>query len=120
MTMNSHYGSRRKKLNMYEPLVYNIRIQGELDEDWSEYFGAQSLSVEADEAGLSVTTIISEPVDQSALIGIINRLNNIALPLISVEYMQTPVENNREEKDNINQPTYKNIRDWKNEKQTQY
>ena len=100
--MNSHYGSRRKKLNMYESSVFAIRIQGELDEDWSEYFGAQSMSVEVNEAGFPVTTIISEPVDQAALIGIINRLNDIALPLVSIECLLAPVENDKEGQDNLN------------------
>ena len=104
MTMMTYCGSRRKNLNMYESAVFTIPSQGEVDEDWSEYFDAQSLSVEADEAGLSVTTLISEPVDQAALIGIINRLNDIALPLISVEYMPTPVENSRAGQDDTNQP----------------
>jgi hypothetical protein len=67
---------------MYESSVFAIRIQGELDEDWSEYFDAQSMTVEADKDGFPVTILISEPVDQAALIGIINR----CLP--------TPVENN--------------------------
>ena len=75
----------RQKLNMYEPAVFTIRIQGELDENWSEYFGAQSLSVEADEAGFPVTTMMSEPVDQAALVGFINHLNALGLPLVSVE-----------------------------------
>ena len=70
---------------MYESSVFAIRIQGEIGKDWSKYFGAQSMSVEADEAGFAVTTLISEPVDQAALIGMINCLNGMALPLVSVE-----------------------------------
>jgi hypothetical protein len=70
--MKTQRGKHRQKLNMYESWVFAIRIQGELDEHWSEYFGAQSMSVEADEAGFPVTSLISEPVDQAALIGMIN------------------------------------------------
>jgi hypothetical protein len=69
---------------MYEPAVFCIRIQGELDESWFEYFCAQSVSVEVDEAGNAVTVIISEPMDQSALVGLVNRLNSLGVPLISV------------------------------------
>jgi hypothetical protein len=78
---------------MFDPVVFCIRIEGKLSESWSEYFGAQSMSVEVDEAGLSSTTLISEPVDQAALLGIINHLNDLGLPLVSVECLPTPVEN---------------------------
>ena len=78
-------GHTYRKLNMYEPAVFRIHIQGELDESWFEYFGAQSVSVESDEAGNAVTVIISEPMDQAALVGLVNRLNALSIPLISVE-----------------------------------
>lgn len=74
-----------RKLNMHEPAVFRIRIQGELDENWFEYFGAQSSSVEVDPADNIVTTIISEPMDQARLIGLVNHLNGLGIPLISVE-----------------------------------
>ena len=90
LAMEKQREKHRPKLNMYESLVFAIRIQGELDEDWSEYFGAQSMSVEVDEAGFPVTTLISEPVDQAGLIGMINGLNSMALPVISVEYLPAP------------------------------
>ncbi len=77
----------RQKLNMYEPAVFSIRIEGELGNGWSEYFGAQSVSVDVDDAGFAATTLISEPMDQAALVGLINRLNGMALPVISVEYL---------------------------------
>jgi hypothetical protein len=76
-----------KKLNMYEPAEFRIRIQGELEESWSDYFSAQSISVGVDEAGNKTTIIISEPMDQAALVGLVNRLNALGIPLVSVECM---------------------------------
>ena len=84
---------RRKRVNMFEPAVFLIRIEGRLGESWSEYFGAQSISVEEDEAGLTSTILISEPVDQAALVGMINHLNGLGLPVVSVECLSAPVEN---------------------------
>jgi hypothetical protein len=77
-----------RRLTMHEPAVYCIRVQGKLDESWSEYFGAQSISCEQDGAGNVVTVIISEPLDQGALVGLVNHLNGLGIPLISME----PVE----------------------------
>jgi hypothetical protein len=82
-------GQRRQKLTMFDPAVFCIRVQGDLGESWCECFATQSISVKVDEAGLSSTTLISEPVDQAALIGTINRLNGLGLPLISVECLPT-------------------------------
>ena len=70
---------------MSEPAVFQIRIQGELDESWSEYFSVKSVSVEKGEAGDAVTVFITEPMDQAALVGLVNHLNALGIPLISVE-----------------------------------
>ena len=80
---------RRKRVNMFEPAVFLIRIEGRLGESWSEYFGAQAISVDVDEAGRCTTTLVSEPVDQAALVGMINRLNGLGLPVVSVECLPT-------------------------------
>ena len=83
---------QRQRINMFDPAVFLIRIEGRLGESWSQYFGAQSMSVEVDEAGFSSTTLVSEPVDQAALVGMINRLNGLGLPVVSVECLSALVE----------------------------
>lgn len=82
---SSGQGQPRQRVNMFDPVVFRIRVQGGLDESWLAYFAVQSMSVEVDAAQLCTTTLISEPVDQAALVGIINRLNGLGLPLMSVE-----------------------------------
>ena len=94
-------GQRRQRINRFAPAVFVIRIEGRLGESWSEYFGVQSMSVEVDEAGLTMTQLISEPVDQAALVGMINRLNGLGLPLVSVECLPAPVENGTSEEGHI-------------------
>ncbi len=86
---------------MFDPAVFCIRIEAVLDESWLEYFAVQSLSVEVDEAGHSTTTLISEPVDQAALVGIINRLAGLGLPLVSVECISSAEENGSSALDNM-------------------
>jgi hypothetical protein len=59
---------------------YEIRIQGHLDARWSAWLDGVSLTAENDG-----TTVIRGPVaDQSALHGLLQRLRDIGLPLISV------------------------------------
>jgi hypothetical protein len=74
-----------QKLNMYERVAFRIRIQGGLDESWGEYFGTTSTTQVRDSTGNAVTIIVSEPMDQSALVGLLNHLNALGLPLISIE-----------------------------------
>ena len=88
---------QRSRINMFDPAVFAIRIEGRLGESWLEYFGAQSISIEEDEAGLYSTILVSEPVDQATLLGMINRLNGLGLPLVSVESLPAPVENSASE-----------------------
>lgn len=92
-------GQTQQRINMFEPAVFVIRIEGRLGASWLDYFGAQSMSVEVDEAGLGSTTLISEPVDQAALVGMINRLNGLGLPVVSVQCVLAPVETGPSEQD---------------------
>jgi len=70
---------------MHDSAVFRICIQGELTRSWSDCFGVQSMAVDRDEDGFSVTSVTTEPVDQAALMGMINHLNCLGLPLMSVE-----------------------------------
>ena len=70
---------------MYEFFVFAVRIQGQIGEDWSRRFGARSMSVELDGDGFPVTVLTTEPMDQAGLIGLLNHVNMLGLPLVSVE-----------------------------------
>ena len=64
-----------------------IRVRGHLDPRWSDWLDGLTLTHENDG-----TTLIEGPVvDQAALFGIIDRLRDLALPLISVLHPDTPV-----------------------------
>ncbi len=53
----------------------------------------RKLTIISAPVGFRKTTLISEPVDQAGLIGVINHVNMQALPLLSVECVSAPVEN---------------------------
>jgi len=75
----------RHRLTMYDFAVFRVSIRGMLDKSWSDYFGTQSISIQTYEDGDAVTTFTTEAVDQAALVGLINRLNSLGLPLLAVE-----------------------------------
>ena len=59
---------------------YEIRVKGHLDARWSAWFDGLSLSSETDG-----TTVIHGPVvDQAALHGLLQKLRDVGMPLISV------------------------------------
>jgi hypothetical protein len=59
---------------------YEIRIKGHLDPRWMARFDGLSMRMEADG-----TTVISGPVaDQAALHGVLQRVRDMGLPLVSV------------------------------------
>ena len=70
---------------MVDPAVFTIRVDGRLDASWAEEMGATSISVQVDEGGRSTTTLVTGPLDQAALTGLILRLNALGLPLAYVE-----------------------------------
>jgi hypothetical protein len=69
------------------PALYEIRVQGRLTgERWSRWFGG--LAVTTDDSG--ETIIRGEIADQAALYGLLARLRNLALPLLSVNRVRSP------------------------------
>ncbi len=60
--------------------IYHIRIKGHLDKSWSAWLGDLVMTHEAD--GM---TLLSGPVaDQAALLGLLLRLHDLGLTLLSV------------------------------------
>ena len=66
--------------------VYDIRIAGQLDTRWAEWFdGLTITNLENDTAQLS-----GDLVDQAALHGTLNKVRNLNLTLISVTSLNRP------------------------------
>jgi hypothetical protein len=63
-----------------EPARYELRIQGVLDPRWSAWF--EGLQVTSDQAGQ--TTIAGPVTDQAALHGLLAKVRDLGLELLSV------------------------------------
>lgn len=61
--------------------IYRIRVQGHLDDRWSRWF--EDLELHRQDDG---TTLLVGPIaDQAALHGVIVRIRDLGLPLLSVD-----------------------------------
>ena len=62
-----------------KPRIYQIRVEGILDQAWSDWFEGLTITQHGDE------TLLTGPVrDQSALHGILARIRDLGLPLVSL------------------------------------
>jgi hypothetical protein len=62
------------------PQLYQIRLRGHLSEQWADWFGG--LTVELTDDG---ETLLTGPIaDQAALHGLLKKIRDLGMPLISV------------------------------------
>ena len=64
---------------------YEIRLQGHLDARWSAWFDGLTLTCEND----GTTLLQGLVIDQAALHGLLQKVRNTGLPLVSVTHVAT-------------------------------
>jgi hypothetical protein len=75
----------RPGASLIEPAMYQIRILGNLDKNWSDYCGGMKIEQVSDPKRYAITILTGRLADQSALIGVLNSLHDIGCPILSVE-----------------------------------
>ena len=71
---------RNYKPNPREPMIYQVRIKGHLNQQWRDWFENASITLE--ENG---DTLLALPVvDQAALHGLLKKVRDLGMPLLSV------------------------------------
>ena len=69
---------------MTSPAIYQIIVIGKLDEHWADWFNGTNVLFEHNLEGKPHTTLTCKVRDQAELLGILNRLNSLNLPLLQV------------------------------------
>jgi hypothetical protein len=72
------------KTDPSQPVVYQIRIKGQLDSLWACWFEGMVITLEED----GDTLLTGPVVDQAALHGLLKKVRDLGMPLVSV----SPVE----------------------------
>ncbi|CAG0936538.1 hypothetical protein TFLX_05419 [Thermoflexales bacterium] len=72
-------------MTMDRPCWYEIRVEGQLTQQWSAWFDGLVIRIESN----AETTLSGWIADQAALLGVLTRIHNLNLILISV-YRSSP------------------------------
>lgn len=72
------------KTDPYQPMVYEIKIEGHLGCEWKDWFGG--LAVTLEENGDTLLTGLV--VDQAALYGLLKKVRDLGMPLVSVNRVE--------------------------------
>jgi hypothetical protein len=68
----------------HKPGIYEIRIKGHLDDRWADWF--EGLTVTLQDNG---DTLLTGPVvDQAALHGLLKKVRDLGMPLLSVNRLE--------------------------------
>jgi hypothetical protein len=78
---------------MHTPTFYEIRVEGHIGGSWSSWF--EGLSLRHEPSG--ETVLRGALVDQAALHGVLMRIRDLGLPLVSVHRVQHASTSHTEE-----------------------
>ena len=70
------------------PVIYQITVQGYLDERRADWFDGMAIEPQVDADGRSVTKLTGKIVDQAALHGLLRKLYDLGLSLLSIKRIE--------------------------------
>ena len=74
------------KMDTGQPTIFRIRIKSHLGSEWTEWF--EGLTVTQEENGDTLLTGLV--VDQAALYGLLKKVRDLGMPLVSVNPVHAP------------------------------
>jgi hypothetical protein len=63
-----------------QPTIYQIRVKGHLGSQWKDWFGGLTVTLEDN----GETLLTGPVVDQAALHGLLRKVRDLGIPLVSV------------------------------------
>ena len=75
---------RNHKIDPNQTMIYQIRIKGQLDRKWIDWFGDVTITLEEN----SDTLLTCPVVDQAALHGLLKKVRDLGMPLLSVNHVE--------------------------------
>jgi len=81
--------------NQYEPGLYEIRLKGHLDDRWGDWLMCVTITLEDN----GNTLLICRVADQAALHGLLKKVRDLGIPLLSVNFVSP--DQARPQEDNL-------------------
>ena len=84
------------KEKVFEPCYYAIKVKGKLDMSWSTWLNCIVITFEIDEYEQTPVTVLTSLIaDQPALRGLLNKLFDLNLTILSVNQCKPNIESNK-------------------------
>jgi len=80
--------NKPQRSRLEQSAIYRIKVQGRLNASWTEWFNGMTVTASHEDNGITVTILTGLVVDQVALHGLLVRIRDLGLPLLSVECME--------------------------------
>ncbi len=77
----------QNQLSLHLPAAYRITLQGIVSQRWADWFDGFTMACSTQPDGSPRTCLSGTAADQAALLGILQQLYLLGLPLISVQYV---------------------------------
>jgi hypothetical protein len=74
--------------------LYEIRLKGELNDRWTDWLGEVTITLEED----GNTLLTCRVIDQAALHGLLKRVRDLGLPLLSINFVSPRQDQTEEDK----------------------
>lgn len=87
MTKHKNRGNVNRsptKTDSGQPTVYQIRIEGHLDDQWRDWFSGLSITLEDN----GITLLTGAIADQAALFGALKKVRDLGMTLVSVNRVE--------------------------------
>lgn len=72
-------------------MTYRVLILGQLDAKWAAWFGGMAIAPGPRRGGQTTTALTGPVADQAALHGILARIRDLNLTIVSVTWLDSPV-----------------------------
>jgi len=75
---------RNPKMDPGQPIVYQIRLRGHLSDGWTNWFEGLTITLEGD----GDTLLTGSVVDQAALFGLLKKVRDLGMQLVSINCVE--------------------------------
>jgi hypothetical protein len=82
---------QRDRLTMSVPAQYRVRVQGVIERRWVDQLARMKVAYRNVGRVNAVTVLTSDALDQAGLLGLLNQLYGLGLPLVSVQWLRRAV-----------------------------